>query len=141
MTESIESDTPSTSSNLDDNGRFAVLRSLLAVLGESDTSLSVTLFVDGAVVTGRAVPRTEWLEAVAGVPSPDDDPTADGIRTLLRGAADVDSEPLSSTTINTVNLIDVTIFSVGGAQMLIPTLQIALARVSGWTLGRVEFQR
>jgi hypothetical protein len=120
----------------DDEGRFPMLRVLLANFARTGSSFGVALYVDGKVISGHAVGRPEWLRRVAGADVPGESRTAASVRQQLRGIADDDEQkaPEHATEILHVRLVDVTIQDVFEGRTEMPQLEVALARVSGWSL-------
>jgi hypothetical protein len=118
----------------DDEGRFPVLRVLLANYARADSGFGVALYVDGKVITGHAVSRAVWLRTLVGPATPGE--SASGVREALRGVAhdDEDKAPVHATQIQHVHLVNVTIQDVFADRTEMPQLEVALARVSGWSL-------
>ena len=121
----------------DDEGRFPVLRGMLENFARVDDGFGVTLYVDGKVITGHAVSRSAWLRTLAGQTGPGDGAPTAAVRIALRDVASgyEDEPPVHATQIQHVHLVNVTIHGLVKTDVIkMPQLEVALARVSGWSL-------
>jgi len=121
----------------DDGGRFPVLRGMLENFARVDDGFGVTLYVDGKVITGHAVSRSAWLRNLAAQLAPGDGAITTAVRVALRDVASgyEDEAPVHATQIQHVHLVNVTIHGQVQTDMIrMPQLEVALARVSGWSL-------
>lgn len=128
---------PPSMDEWDDGGRFPVLRGMLENFARVDDGFGVALYVDGTVVTGHAVSRSAWLRTLAGQTEPGNGAITAAVRVALRDVASgyEDEAPVHATQIQHVHLVNVTIH--GHAQtdvVRMSQLEVALARVSGWSL-------
>ncbi|HLU56738.1 MAG TPA: hypothetical protein VKZ81_14865 [Pseudonocardia sp.] len=121
----------------DDGGRFPVLRAMLENFARVDDGFGVTLYVDGKVITGHAVGRSAWLRALAGQTEHGNGAISAAVRVALRDVASgyEDEAPVHATQIQHVHLVNVTIQGPAATDVVrVPQLEVALARVSGWSL-------
>jgi hypothetical protein len=127
----------------DDEGRFPLLRAMLANYARADSGFGVALYVDGKVISGHAVSRAEWLRTMAGQDVSGESANTSRVKEALRGIAhdDEDKAPVPSTHIQHVHLVNVTIQDVFSDRTEMPQLEVALARVSGWSLSNTPRRR
>jgi hypothetical protein len=128
---------PPSMDEWDDGGRFPVLRGMLENFARVDDGFGVALYVDGKVITGHAVSRSAWLRTLAGQTEPGAGAITAAVRVALRDVASgyEDEAPVHATQIQHVHLVNVTIHGlVKTDEIRMPQLEVALARVSGWSL-------
>lgn len=136
-------------SEWDDDGRLAVLRTLIHNYTRGGGSFGVTVLTDGALVTGQAVDRSRWIRTITPPPPEAPETAAEHLSHALHQIAQQwsendmakDEHPSDMLKIRHLHLVDVQVIPVGtGFPSKFRTWQVPLARIAGWTLGEMNVQ-
>lgn len=129
-----ESQTAPASKDVDDdNARLIVLRAMVAGVYEGGTPFEVVLQIGGVLVSGTVVSQERWQEALIGDPA-----VIEEIRKEAPAATGnaEDDGPVNPFKVRNICMVDVELN--GAAITRLPAWQVPLARVEGWTTGRVS---
>lgn len=131
----------------DSDTPFDSLLAGMVFLAEQGGTASVTLAVDGILVSGMLIGTLAYLDRLRDIL--DQEGTlgtvqfSGGIQAALDRAAD--RPPVPDSPVNfvpsVVSLADVTLILAGGARVMLPLWSARFSAISGWRLGLLELRQ